>query len=117
MAPLTPLRSTVVNAALAALVWTMFAPVSFATETVPAELLEVMEWRMVGPYRGGRVTTVAGVRGNPQLYYMGATGGGVWKTENAGLSWTNISDEYFNVGTIGAIAVGASGVVWLGDKR
>ena len=61
-----------------------------ATETVDAELLGGMEWRMIGPYRGGRVTTVAGVPDNPQLYYMGATGGGVWKTENAGISWENI---------------------------
>ena len=113
---MTRLSSAVANAALAVLVWTMSAPVSFATETVPAELLEVMEWRMVGPYRGGRVTTVAGVPGNPQLYYMGATGGGVWKTENAGLSWENISDEYFNVGTIGAIAVAKSdpNVIYVG---
>ena len=43
-----------------------------------------MEWRFVGPYRGGRVTTVAGVPSDPQLYYMGATGGGVWKTGDAG---------------------------------
>jgi photosystem II stability/assembly factor-like uncharacterized protein len=106
----------VANTALLVLVWTVSAPVSFATEIVPAELLEVMEWRMVGPYRGGRVTTVAGVPGNPQLYYMGATGGGVWKTENAGLSWKNISDEHFKVGTIGAIAVAESdpNVIYVG---
>ena len=75
-----------------------------------------MEWRLIGPYRGGRVTTVAGVPDNPQLYYMGATGGGVWKTENAGVSWQNLSDDYFNVGTIGAIAVAASdpNVIYVG---
>jgi photosystem II stability/assembly factor-like uncharacterized protein len=109
-------RSVVVNTALAVLVWVVSTPASFAKETVPAELLEVMEWRMVGPYRGGRVTTATGVPGNPQLYYMGATGGGVWKTENAGLSWENISDEHFNVGTIGAIAVAESdpNVIYVG---
>ena len=48
-------------------------PVSQATETVDAAFLDVVEWRMVGPYRGGRVTTVTGVPDNPQLYYMGAT--------------------------------------------
>jgi len=63
---------------------------------------------MIGPYRGGRVTTVAGVPDNPMLYYMGATGGGVWKTENAGTTWENISDEFFKVGTIGAVAVSES---------
>lgn len=91
-------------------------PISQATETVDAKLLEVMEWRMLGPYRGGRVTTVAGVPDNPQLYYMGATGGGVWKTENAGISWENISDGYFSVGTIGAIAVAQSdnNVIYVG---
>ncbi len=52
----------------------------------------------------------------PQLYYMGATGGGVWKTENAGLTWENISDGFFNVGTIGAIAVAESdhNVIYVG---
>ena len=91
-------------------------PVSQATETVDAKLLDVMEWRMVGPYRGGRVTTVTGVPDNPQRYYMGATGGGLWKTENAGISWENISDGYFNVGTIGAIAVAESdtNVIYVG---
>ena len=62
--------------------------------------LKGLEWREIGPYRGGRVTTVAGVVGNPMLYYMGSTGGGVWKTENAGTTWENLTDEYFKVGTI-----------------
>jgi len=72
------------------------------------EKLEGLEWRMIGPYRGGRVTTVTGVLGKPQLYYMGATGGGVWKTQNAGTSWENLSDGDFKVGTIGAVAVAES---------
>ena len=70
--------------------------------------LKGLEWRMVGPFRGGRVTTAAGVADKPMLYYMGATGGGVWKTENAGTNWQNISDEHFKVGTIGAVAVSES---------
>jgi len=70
--------------------------------------LEGLEWRLVGPYRGGRVTTATGVPGKPNLYYMGATGGGVWKTENAGTTWENLSDGYFKVGTIGAVAVSES---------
>ena len=70
--------------------------------------LEGLEWRLVGPYRGGRVTAVTGVRGKPNLYYMGATGGGVWRTENAGVSWENLSDGHFRVGTIGAVAVAPS---------
>jgi len=70
--------------------------------------LDGLKWREIGPYRGGRVTTVTGVADNPLLYYMGATGGGVWKTENAGTTWENISDEFFKVGTIGAVAVSGS---------
>jgi photosystem II stability/assembly factor-like uncharacterized protein len=73
-----------------------------------ATRLEGLEWRTVGPYRGGRVTTVTGVRGKPNLYFMGATGGGVWKTENAGRTWENLSDGQFKVGTIGAVAVAES---------
>ncbi|MGD2127854.1 MAG: hypothetical protein PVJ17_01045 [Lysobacterales bacterium] len=78
--------------------------------------LEGLEWRFVGPYRGGRVTAVTGVRGERNLYYMGATGGGVWKTENAGRTWENISDDFFRVGTIGAVAVAESdhNVIYVG---
>ena len=92
------------------------SPYVFATDVVEPSLLEGNEWRLVGPYRGGRVTTVTGVRGNDQLYYMGATGGGVWKTTNAGTSWENISDDYFGVGTIGAVAVAESdpNVIYVG---
>ena len=86
---------------------TIIAPVS-AKDTIDPTLLEVKKWRFVGPFRGGRVTTVAGVASNPQLYYMGAAGGGVWKTTNAGLTWENITDKDFTVGTIGAIAVSQS---------
>ncbi len=71
-------------------------------------LYQALEWREVGPYRGGRVTTATGVPSQPNVYYMGATGGGVWKTTNAGASWQNISDEYFKVGSIGAVAVSLS---------
>ena len=83
---------------------TVTAPV-FATDTVDPELYSALKWREIGPWRGGRVTAVTGVPGKPRLYYMGATGGGLWKTVNAGISWENISDNDFNVGTIGAIAV------------
>lgn len=65
---------------------------------------EGMEWRSIGPFRGGRSAAVTGVGGQPNLYYMGATGGGVWRTTDAGNSWENISDKYFG-GSIGAIAV------------
>jgi photosystem II stability/assembly factor-like uncharacterized protein len=87
-----------------------------AAQNVDAGRLDGLEWRNVGPYRGGRVTTVTGVPGKPNLYYMGATGGGVWKTENAGRTWENISDGFFKVGTIGAVAVAESdhNVIYVG---
>jgi photosystem II stability/assembly factor-like uncharacterized protein len=87
-----------------------FAVESWATDTVNSALYEGLKWREIGPWRGGRVTAVTGVPGDDRMYYMGATGGGVWKTGNAGISWQNISDEYFGVGTIGAIAVADSDV-------
>ena len=77
---------------------------------------EALEFRSIGPFRGGRVTAVTGVPGDPQTYYMGSTGGGVWKTTDAGTTWKNISDETFEVGSIGAIAVAPSdtNVVYVG---
>jgi photosystem II stability/assembly factor-like uncharacterized protein len=72
--------------------------------TLEAHLLDGMSWREVGPYRGGRSAAVAGVPGQPQVYYFGSTGGGVWKTEDGGRSWQNVSDGFFG-GSIGAVAV------------
>jgi len=66
---------------------------------------KALKWRNVGPTRGGRVTAVHGVATKPGLFYMGATGGGVWKSKNYGISWENISDNYFATASIGAIAV------------
>jgi len=101
------MRAVVPALTIALIVWA--APAT-ATDTINPELYGGLEWREIGPWRGGRVTAVTGVPGNDRLYYMGATGGGVWKTANAGISWENISDDYFNVGTIGAIAVAESDV-------
>ncbi len=83
---------------------------------VPAEVLEGLDFRMVGPSRGGRVTTVTGIPDQPHVFYMGSTGGGVWKTVNAGVSWTNLSDDDFAVGSIGAVAVAPSdpNVIYVG---
>jgi len=109
-------KSIFLKIIIVAFVWTFGTSTCLATNTVDSQLLSTMEWRLIGPYRGGRVTTVTGIPDNPQLYYMGATGGGVWKTENAGLAWENISDDFFNVGTIGAIAVAKSdpNVIYVG---
>jgi len=66
-----------------------------------------LEYRSIGPFRGGRSAAVTGVAGKPDTFYMGATGGGVWKTTDAGTTWKNISDGYFG-GTIGAVEVSAN---------
>ena len=66
-----------------------------------------LEYRLLGPFRGGRSAAVTGVPGEPDLYYMGSTGGGVWRTENGGTTWENISDGYFG-GSIGAVKVAPS---------
>ena len=68
-------------------------------------LYKEMKWRCIGPYRGGRVTAVAGIPSQPYTYYFGATGGGVWKTEDGGLNWKPVSDDLFKTGSVGAIAV------------
>ncbi|MDA9339351.1 glycosyl hydrolase [Polaribacter sp.] len=65
------------------------------------------KWRNIGPHRGGRSAAVTGVAGKANLFYMGATGGGVWKTTDAGNTWTNISDGFFG-GSVGAVAVSES---------
>ena len=66
-----------------------------------------LKWRSIGPYRGGRASSVAGTSHSKSTYYFGATGGGVWKTTNAGVTWKNISDGYFG-GSIGAVSVSES---------
>ncbi len=68
---------------------------------------DAVQYRPLGPFRGGRSCAVSGVPGKPNLYYFGAAGGGIWKTKNGGQTWENISDGYFG-GSIGAIAVSTS---------
>jgi photosystem II stability/assembly factor-like uncharacterized protein len=79
-------------------------------------IFKPLKWRSIGPFRGGRSVCGAGVVGDPKTYYMGTTGGGLWKTEDMGLSWRNISDGYFKTGSVGAIAVAESdpNVVYVG---
>ena len=82
----------------------------------PAEMLGGLEWRDVGPMRGGRTYGVAGNANQPDTFYFGSVGGGVWKTENAGRTWNPISDEGIPIGSIGAIAVAPSNpdIVYVG---
>lgn len=87
-----------------------------AADTIAADYLKSMTWRNIGPFRGGRSAAVTGVPGKPNLYYFGATGGGVWRTTDAGNSWENISDGFFG-GSIGAMAVSTSdnNVIYAGE--
>ena len=89
---------------------------SHSQEISTEELYESLEWKFAGPYRGGRSTAVSGVISKPFTFYMGTTGGGVWKTTDAGNNWKNISDGQITVGSIGAISVSESdeNVVYVG---
>ena len=69
-----------------------------------------VKWRNIGPFRGGRSNCATGIKGNPMVYYMGTTGGGLWKTTDLGITWTNISDGFFQTGSVGAVAVAESDV-------
>ena len=71
-------------------------------------LYQALNWRNIGPFRGGRSVAVCGVPGNPGTFYMGSTGGGIWKTTDGGIRWDNVSDGFFKTGTVGDIAVSAT---------
>src|SRR6201993_4024799 len=77
-------------------------------QTFNPALWSGLKYRMIGPERGGRVTAVTGVPSQPYTFYMGGTGGGVWKTTDAGHTWVNVSDGFFSVGSMGAIEVSLS---------
>ncbi len=81
-----------------------------------ADLLKNLEYRLVGPFRGGRVGAVAADPLNARVFYFGSTGGGVWKSTDGGLYWQNVSDGFFQRASVGAIAVAAAdpNVVYVG---
>ncbi len=83
-------------------------PSSISDSIIDSSLLNALEWRSIGPYRGGRVVAVAGDPVNALVFYFGSTGGGVWKTTDGGLIWENVSDGYFKRASVGAIAVSPS---------
>ncbi|WP_435624184.1 VPS10 domain-containing protein [Flagellimonas sp.] len=80
------------------------------------EYFKPVKYRNIGPFRGGRSVCATGVIGDPMTYYMGITGGGVWKTTDAGQHWNNISDGFFEMGSVGAVAVSQSStnIVYVG---
>jgi photosystem II stability/assembly factor-like uncharacterized protein len=87
-----------------------------AAQPINPALYQALSWRNIGPLRAGRTTAVAGVPTQPATFYIGSSGGGVWKTVDAGTSWRNVSDAFFDVGAIGAIAVAPSdpSVIYVG---
>lgn len=97
-------------------------PIASATNTTSAQGIDVklyqgLKWRNIGPFRGGRANAICGVPGQEMVFYAGYTGGGVWKTEDGGQNWFNISDGFFTTNTIGDIAVADSdpNVIYVGS--
>lgn len=92
------------------LIWLpcLLAQPSRSSLTYDTTLYRAMQWREIGPFRGGRSVAVAGHKDQPYTYYFGATGGGVWKTDDGGSTWTNVSDGFLKVGIVGALAVAES---------
>jgi photosystem II stability/assembly factor-like uncharacterized protein len=86
------------------------------TPIIDPAFLDSMKYRSIGPYRGGRVTAVAGVAQQMHTFYMGSTGGGVWRTDDAGQTWRNVTDGQLKSASIGAIAIAPSdpNVIYVG---
>ena len=86
----------------------LWQPQTSLAQNVPdPEVYKALEWRLVGPFRGGRADGVTGVTGSDHSYYFASTGGGVWKTVDSGQTWKSVSDGFFG-GSIGAVAVSES---------
>ncbi len=84
-----------------------FTSTALVAQTVPPELFNGMRWRLIGPFRGGRVVAVSGIPGDGATYFFGSVGGGVWKTQNAGVTWVPLFDGQ-PIASIGALAVAPS---------
>ncbi|MFA9453635.1 MAG: WD40/YVTN/BNR-like repeat-containing protein, partial [Candidatus Aminicenantaceae bacterium] len=85
-------------------------------QTMDPALFSKLQYRFIGPTRGGRVTAVTGIPGQPMTFLMGTTGGGVWKTADGGITWANISDKHIKVASIGSVEVAPSdpNVIYVG---
>jgi photosystem II stability/assembly factor-like uncharacterized protein len=110
------LRFGALLVALAIILGFAMSPPAAAEEAFADELFQAMKWRLIGPFRGGRSVAAAGVVSDPLTYYFGATGGGVWKTTDAGITWKNVSDGFFKTGSVGAVSVSESdpNVIYVG---
>src|SRR5579862_3402554 len=117
-------KTFLLTCALAAAIAFHHPPIQLSTRvaaqgagaTINPNAYQDLRWRSVGPHRGGRSTAAVGVRTQPGVFYFGATGGGVWKTENYGITWLPASDGQIATGSIGAIDVSDSSpnVVYVG---
>jgi hypothetical protein len=117
-AMLKTLRTSRKSATLCLLFTCLFVATSVFAQTPQPEtsqppketdLLKTLQWRGIGPFRGGRSAAVAGVPSQPMVYYFGGTGGGVWKTTDGGINWEPISDgPVFGTGSVGAIGLSDS---------
>src|SRR5204863_6801232 len=107
--------SFVASLALAAAVYGASSPSPTPIPQVDPELFSGMQWRQVGPFRGGRALAIEGVPGEPDTWYFGAVAGGVWKTTDAGQNWSPLFDKQ-DISSIGAIAVAPSdhNVIYVG---
>lgn len=92
-----------------------YSPQAVSAQPMDSTVFQGLTYRMVGPFRGGRSSAVAGYPDRPHVFLMGGTGGGVWRTDDAGVSWHNITDGYFG-GSIGAVAIAESNpnVIYVG---
>ncbi len=110
------MQRILLTALLLAGAFTLNAQQATKSKTELATYFEPVKYRNIGPFRGGRSVCATGVPGDPLTYYMGTTGGGVWKTTDAGQHWKNISDGYFGAGSVGAVAVSDSdpSIVYVG---
>ena len=110
--PLTPIAGTLLALALLGAP----APADGRAQPVDDAWLDLLEWRSIGPTRGGRVLGVAGHPTDDLVFYQGVAGGGVWKTADGGANWRNVSDGYFGTGSVGAVEVSRShpGTVYVG---
>lgn len=108
-------RSLVPRVAAAVLAVATFLPAALVAQRADDAAFRALQWRELGPARGGRSVAVAGSSSRPLEYWMGTTGGGVWKTTDGGMNWNPATDAYFG-GTIGAIAVAESNpdIVYVG---